>query len=188
MKDLKEFEDLFKEFAPYGKPLHLAQDVKDAKIEIPETIPMSNEWKKNQKKMFWWGNPDLYNSKEFKQENELRTRLIEIGGENAAINGIDISFKNINIFDLIFNYGQLLYAGYDVIIDPFSNYNNCHISSKIFYSANKNSVKICTGYALSDDGLWREHSWIITKNKCIIERTHIRRLAYYGVVLPDLEA
>lgn len=35
----------------------------------------------------------------------------------------------------------------------------------------------CYGYALSDDGLWREHSWGITDSGLIIETT-TRRLAY----------
>ena len=39
---------------------------------------------------------------------------------------------------------------------------------------------ICTGYALSDDGLWRFHSWGLTPNGTLVE-TSTPRLMYFGV-------
>ncbi len=41
---------------------------------------------------------------------------------------------------------------------------------------------IGTGFGLSDDGLWREHSWGVRKNGTIVETTE-ERIAYYGVKL-----
>jgi hypothetical protein len=40
---------------------------------------------------------------------------------------------------------------------------------------------IGTGYALSEDGLWRQHSWGIRED-AIVETT-VRRLKYFGIVL-----
>ena len=47
-----------------------------------------------------------------------------------------------------------------------------------------------TGYALSDDGLWRQHSWLIAKpgRRWTVIETTCRRLLYYGVVLTEEEA
>ena len=42
---------------------------------------------------------------------------------------------------------------------------------------------ICTGYALSDDHLWRQHSWGLTSGGELVETTDLR-LAYVGVTLP----
>ncbi|MFC7246118.1 hypothetical protein ACFQO7_26885 [Catellatospora aurea] len=42
---------------------------------------------------------------------------------------------------------------------------------------------IGTGYALSDDGLWRQHSWGIDAEGALVETTDERR-AYVGIVLP----
>ncbi|MEV6638263.1 hypothetical protein AB0M54_46845 [Actinoplanes sp. NPDC051470] len=42
---------------------------------------------------------------------------------------------------------------------------------------------IGTGYALSDDGLWRQHSWGLASNGVLIETTDERR-AHVGIVLP----
>ena len=44
---------------------------------------------------------------------------------------------------------------------------------------------IVTGYALSEDGLWRSHSWLM-KNSEVYETTE-SRLKYFGVVLRDTE-
>jgi hypothetical protein len=41
---------------------------------------------------------------------------------------------------------------------------------------------IGTGYALSDDGLWRQHSWGLASDGALVETTDERR-AYVGVVL-----
>ena len=49
--------------------------------------------------------------------------------------------------------------------------------------------RVCTGYALSDDGMWRQHSWCIDKRPRttkIIETTEPRVL-YFGYVLNDEE-
>ena len=42
---------------------------------------------------------------------------------------------------------------------------------------------ICTGYALSDDQLWRQHSWGLSVGGELVETTDQRR-AYVGITLP----
>lgn len=194
MKDLNlnEFEKLMYTCAPYlrggsknGTPLRLPDEIKAAKIKIPETKPMNIDWK-NAQKDFWWGNESLYHSKEYKKPNELRERLIAIGGENAAVKEGNLEICDINAIDMILKYGQLLYSGYNAVVNPFTDFSKCHLYSEDFYLANRKCTKVCYGYALSKDGLWRDHSWVLLMGKNnIIECTPIRRLAYYGVVLPD---
>jgi len=43
---------------------------------------------------------------------------------------------------------------------------------------------IGTGYALSGDGLWRQHSWGLTRREEVVETTE-QRLRYYGLALGD---
>lgn len=45
---------------------------------------------------------------------------------------------------------------------------------------------IGTGYALSDDGLWREHSWAVRSGQ-IVETT-VPRLTYFGIVMTGEKA
>lgn len=192
MKDLNlnEFEKLMYTCAPYlrggsknGTPLRLPDEIKAAKIKIPETNPMNKDWK-NAQKDFWWGNESFYHSKKYKKPNELRERLIAIGGGNAAV--LAEKIYNNDSVDVILKYGQLLYSGYNAIVNPFTEYSHCHEYSEEFYLANQKCTKVCYGYALSEDGLWRNHSWVLLMGKNnIIECTPIRRLAYYGVVMPD---
>lgn len=47
-------------------------------------------------------------------------------------------------------------------------------------------VAIATGYALSEDGLWRQHSWGILRNG-VLETTEAR-LKYFGIPLQGAQA
>lgn len=54
----------------------------------------------------------------------------------------------------------------------------CHDNCIALHYHDK-SHRIFTGYALSGDGLWRHHSWIMTQKNCIVETTE-DRLMYIG--------
>ena len=45
-------------------------------------------------------------------------------------------------------------------------------------------LRIVTGYALSDDGLWRQHSWGLLTDDRVVETT-VARLRYFGAILTD---
>lgn len=62
--------------------------------------------------------------------------------------------------------------------------NECHRNSARLWSEDKG--KIITGYALSDDGIWRQHSWI-DAGDYLIETTDSRVL-YFGYCLNDAES
>ena len=59
--------------------------------------------------------------------------------------------------------------------------NSCHNNAIALWDSGK-CTGIGTGYALSVDGLWRHHSWGVTKSSKIIETTD-KREGYFGVVL-----
>lgn len=54
--------------------------------------------------------------------------------------------------------------------------SECHNNSRALLFLGV-ATEMRSGYALSDDGLWRHHSWAIDKDGKIIETT-IKRLAY----------
>jgi hypothetical protein len=56
--------------------------------------------------------------------------------------------------------------------------SRCHNNCTELFLLN-NTIKIFYGYALSDDGLWRNHSWCVNKEGIIIETT-VSRLLYLG--------
>ena len=54
--------------------------------------------------------------------------------------------------------------------------SECHKNSMVLLYLGV-AIEMRSGYALSDDGLWRHHSWAIDKDGRIIETT-MERLAY----------
>ena len=69
--------------------------------------------------------------------------------------------------------------------------SQCHRNSALMWEANRDKVRIATGYALSDDGIWRQHSWCVTCDRRsgsrggrVVETTE-KRLLYFGVCLSD---
>ena len=105
---------------------------------------------------------------------ELQDVLLSYGGKSMVM---------IDAFDpdtlKIINRG--------VILDGASAYmmpgapNQCHCNSAHLWDNNRDKTLLCTGYALSDDGLWRQHSWCIDLRKpsAVVETTESRR-AYFG--------
>jgi hypothetical protein len=60
--------------------------------------------------------------------------------------------------------------------------SSCHQNvSSIWVKKALGIVGIATGYALSDDGLWRQHSWGILRDG-VLETTE-ERLKYFGILL-----
>jgi hypothetical protein len=63
---------------------------------------------------------------------------------------------------------------------------NCHGNCCELWVENVGRYRIATGWALSTDGIWRQHTWLLS-GKRIIETTE-PRIMYYGIELSDREA
>jgi len=67
--------------------------------------------------------------------------------------------------------------------------SSCHSNSASLSARNEN-YHIATGYALSKDGLWRQHTWVVQQNQAkgwnIIETTE-KRVKYFGYILDEEE-
>jgi hypothetical protein len=55
------------------------------------------------------------------------------------------------------------------------------------FHRNPAGTRIVTGYALSSDGLWRQHSWAMAGDGGVVETTE-ERLLYFGYELTAAEA
>jgi hypothetical protein len=65
--------------------------------------------------------------------------------------------------------------------------SSCHQNVASIWTQKKfGIVGVATGYALSDDGLWRQHSWGILRDG-LLETTEAR-LKYFGVVFQGEKA
>ncbi len=66
--------------------------------------------------------------------------------------------------------------------------NMCHANSAACWEANPGRLSLCTGYALSGDGGWRQHSWCITTDGRAVVETTVRRVRYFGFRMSPAEA
>ena len=69
----------------------------------------------------------------------------------------------------------------------------CHRNAAELWESNKERYRIATGWVLSLDGCWRQHSWVVeplvnwdNSGYQVIETT-VRRVAYYGFMLTEEE-
>lgn len=111
----------------------------------------------------------------------LRDRLLTFGGEQACMPAYEEDLKKI------MERGQLWYG--DRLKMMKGAPSQCHWNSCQLWDANKEKTKIATGYALTKDGLWRQHSWVIwiKPRKNIVVETTEKRVAYFGYVMTNEE-
>lgn len=102
--------------------------------------------------------------------------LLSFGGTSVCLpkDGVEEDLDNILLF------GQLWFG--KNIRKMEGEQCRCHRNSSLLWDANRSNTRICTGYALSEDGIWRQHSWVIhlkSASNQIVETT-VKRVAYFG--------
>lgn len=118
----------------------------------------------------------------YASSNVLKDKLLSFCGNAACIIEPEEDFQNI------MNYGQFWF-GKSAKMKKGAR-SQCHRNSCELWKNNRHLIRICTGYALSEDGIWRVHSWLIRPmpaSNQIIETT-VKRVAYFGFVMDDTVA
>ena len=159
---------------------------------------MDEEWKQNCKTDNWWAESTeiLSHRPDFEQLKdlcEIRDRLLAKGGDMAYMPPSPDEDTRA-----ILKYGQF-WNGVGARL-CLGRLNQCHVNSCCKWAIEKDDsdndpkfeIHICTGFALCNDGMWYEHSWLVEKDKIhrtpIIIETTIPRLLYFGYVLDDYRA
>lgn len=152
---------------------------------LKQVEPMDKEWKENIKDKWWMKPRPSILSEEYGLHDErlfdLRQRLLSFGGEAVCLPEEDMCIQKT------LRYGQLWFGDQAQYI-PMKK-SQCHLNSLFLTEGDNPNLYMCTGYALSEDGMWREHSWVIDRENLdnkIIETT-TRRVLYYGYVLNSYE-
>jgi hypothetical protein len=110
---------------------------------------------------------------------ELERRLLDLGGTVALLFLPDPQIGELLDRGSYFpGAGSLMWRGLP---------SACHTNAAILLVRTRGSVRIAFGYALSTDGLWRQHSWGVDAEDGRIIETTERRVRYYGLVLNDNE-
>lgn len=158
---------------------------KNKPIRTPEvmsrpliTKPMDAGWKESiRETKFWALNTKEPITPELKPILDLRDKLLTFGGEEGCMPFIEEDLLEIQV------RGQLWYGDRINLMEGLPS--QCHHNSALLWHFNRDDLLIATGYALSDDGMWRQHSWCVhvkPKNNDIVETT-TERVAYFGFVL-----
>jgi hypothetical protein len=123
------------------------------------------------------------------RERELYRRLLSHGGDRVVVPA-DEEDPDL---ERVFARGQLL-DGASAILKPGVP-RRCHQNAARLWERGQTTAKIrpvrgctlATGYALSDDGLWRSHSFCVAADGRVLETTTLRD-RYFGVLLDSDEA
>jgi len=121
----------------------------------------------------------------FPTYGELRSRLLGIGGLEVVLPRYDELSepqRNRQRYETgrILKQGQT-WAGDQARLELMEE-SSCHVNTAILFKRGAGSI--ASGFALSEDGLWREHSWIAEggERQVLIETT-VLRLLYHGYLL-----
>lgn len=125
--------------------------------------------------------------KQWEDYNTLHAILLRIGGEETCFAYFEEDMAAILSRGRFWNGKSKMMRGHP---------SQCHANVCNLYEQNKDGhrVYICTGYALSDDGMWRQHSWLLqeydtnTQHRQRIIETTEKRVAYFGFIMTADEA
>jgi hypothetical protein len=110
---------------------------------------------------------------------ELERRLLDLGGTLALLFLPDPSIGELLARGRYFPGGRALMR--------LGLPSCCHSNAALLPVQTDGAGRIAFGYALSPDGLWRQHSWGLTIKEGRIVETTERRVRYFGIVLDDAE-
>lgn len=139
----------------------------------------------------WWAMDDaafvkkgtnpIYGEDNSRKMLELRKKLLSFGG---AYTCLPVHEED---YDKIMNRGEFLYGTGAKFRK--GKPSQCHTNASLLWNANRGRCQIATGYALSEDGIWRQHSWVVQPltTKWRVWETTVKRIAYFGFVMNDEE-
>lgn len=111
----------------------------------------------------------------------LKKRLLAIGGWAVCLSRYEPDLEKILERGIKFAGRAKMMRG-----QP----SQCHFNSGNLWDNNRDNSFLCTGYALSRDGMWRQHSWVAVmtpKSYKVVETTE-PRASYFGYILDRNEA
>lgn len=118
-----------------------------------------------------------WSSGEYNELIPLRKQLLSISGDEV------VPSKEPDL-DKINNKAEVINPHNIIHLEGRSNH--CHENSAYLYQDKPSITEIGTGWALSNDGLWRQHSWAMRGSELV--ETTVQRTKYYGILLNGDEA
>lgn len=140
---------------------------------VPATPPMDPDWKARLAERHEVAAPQL--------QSFRRTMLERFGGGD-----VNIWMGRTEDVAPLLERGQLWIPSPQEIDYLEGEPTHCHDNVCEFWKEQPDRYVLATGYGLSQDGLWRPHSWLMEPQNdgpARIVETTVGRLAYFGYVM-----
>lgn len=160
---------------------------------------MGHEWTQHARENLWWASMNIESAHKFTRKFcigplEDHARFLALHRKLLSYGGLETCFPT-NEPDIL----RILERGYlrsGTSLMMTGEPSHCHSNVCNLWEQNRpdRDVRICTGYALSEDGLWRCHSWLLhvyntaTQHRERVIETTAKRIAYFGFEMTDAEA
>lgn len=111
------------------------------------------------------------------QARKFFEKLMSIGGEHVSFQLYNGRIHRVN---QLLKKGRLWSDRRSVLRrgEP----RHCHSNAAEYWAGSGGRLQIATGYALSDDDAWHEHTWNLSPSDTVLESTE-PRAAYFGIIL-----
>lgn len=150
-----------------------------------DTGPFDKEWLKRLNESMWWSsgnilnsNKSLYQKSTLEKYRELHKMLLKCGGHETCF-----AWEEPDL-DTILEKALFLSSNNAVLEE--GEPSRCHANAAKLWRKDPENTQIWTGYALSSDGMWRQHSWAVREG--VIIETTVSRAGYFGFPLSKDEA
>ena len=142
--------------------------------------PMNEDWKMRLTKSQIYNTSSGFDTQTLDAMKKLHDKILTFGGDEVCMTEFDEDAPKILKRGRFFYGSSYMRKGQDC---------QCHYNSARLWYKNKDRCFIATGYALSEDGLWRCHSWVVQPMARTVRvwETTVKRVAYFGVALTSEE-
>lgn len=145
---------------------------------------LDDKWQAAINSQKWWASGYTGIERGREQDHAVIKKILTFGGYEVCMAYMDEDA------DKILSRGQLWYG--DKFLLMKGEPSQCHRNTCDLWEENikDHEVAIATGYALSPDGMWRQHSWLMHRRYRSVEvvETTVKRVAYFGYVMTHDEA
>ena len=112
---------------------------------------------------------------------DLKSKLLELGGERFQVDSFLVGEISSQELPDLMTQGSVRQGNVEMCQgEPI----RCHENAAHMVLEGGEGWVLWTGLALSDDGIWRVHSWAENPEGSLIETTEPRDI-YFGIVVDD---
>ena len=163
-------------------PLAARYDLQGAEIEARAVHPLGNRVSR----VRWHVTRDReahdLNESHLRHHSARTPEWDILGPRLKAIGGTVVCATFEEDIQLILDHGKTWVPLQKEIVLIRGEAIRCHENSILLQAANPH-LHVYTGYALSNDGIWRSHSWCFEEQTYRIIETTVKRVAYHGAIL-----